>query len=255
MAIVIMNPTNERFEGLYIGTVTVIEPGQKVKVDDQRGKFLLNELGPRGLIPLEYGDEGDVEQRKIDAGRRRNLEFKKKNVIRYNQMNEARSNQKLPYVEPTKEIKRYAEELGIGLLEPYKFQDDQAERMSSLHEEVTAKDQLLAKKDRDLAAMQQQMTGMQEQLNQLLSMLKAPTPQAASPPEAAAPGNEEREVELIELRKEIGYLPQKKDHYETWITNNWDKYDSAPPEIQEDMRKKWVNFYNRPFPSAPPVLT
>jgi chromosome segregation ATPase len=251
MAIVLMNPTNERFEGLYIGTVTVIEPGQKVKVDDQRGKFLLNELGPRGLIPLEYGDEGEVERRKAEGGRRRNLEFKKKQVVRYNQMNEARSNQKLPYVEPTKEIKLYAEELGIGLLEPYKFQDDQAERMATLREEVTAKDRLIAAKDRDLAAMQNQMTGMQDQLNQLMALIKGNGDGRA---EAPAPAQEERDVELIELKKEIGYLPQKKDHYETWIANNWDKYETAPPEIQEDMRKKWSNFYNRPFPSEPPVL-
>ena len=253
MTTVLFNPTNELFEGLYIGNVTVMEPGSIVKVDDARGRHLLNELGPRGLVSLEYGDEGEVKDRKGESGRQRNLEFKRKQVERYNQQNEARSHASLPYIEPTEQVKGYAKELGIGILQPYRIKDDHAEVTATLQEEITAKDQLLAKKDRDMAEMKKDMAGLQSQLNQLMAMLKAP----AQPDSAAIPAEnsvEQGQVDFVELRKSIGYLPQKRDHYEAWITNNWDKYETAPPEIQEDMQKKWIDFYpDRPFPKVRPI--
>lgn len=246
MAIVLYNPTNEVFEGLYIGNVTKIMPDQKVKVEDNRGRFLLNDLGPRGLVQLEYGDEGEAEKRKAESGRRRNKEFKRKQIIRYNQQNEARQNSKLPYLDPPQQIKEYAKELGIGLLEPYNFQDKTMEEMSTLKEEISSKDRLLAKKDRDLADMQSQIGTMQDQLNQLMGLMRGNMEKAPDN------GDEQRQVDIVELKKDLGYATITKDHYEAWITRNYDKYETAPPEIQDDMREKFVRFYNKPFPEERP---
>jgi len=251
MAIVLFNPTNETMEYTYIGQLTVLKPGTKLKVDDNRGRHLLANLDNRGLVALEYGDQGDVEERKAANGRKKNLEFKRRQVMRHNQQNEARATSKLPYLEPTAKISEYAEELGIKLLEPYVFGDEQVEKLAGLKQEVAAKDDLLAKKDRDLNAMQGQMSTMQAQLDKLMSLLQGNT-------EAQVSGDngdqEQHAVELIEIRKELGYKYLGTDRFEGWIGRNWDKIQTAPPEIQVEIKDKYISLYNRPFPEEQPSV-
>ena len=109
----------------YAGVSLRMEPGQKEQYEINCARHLLNNFGARGLTSLIYG--ATVEQEKqigLDAVDR-NLEFKKKQVIEYNQRNEARMQMKLSYLPPTGHVKKYAIELGLKLLEPYAVRDEE----------------------------------------------------------------------------------------------------------------------------------
>jgi len=130
--IVLFNPTNETFEMMYGGIGISMKPGEKKQVEDPCGKHLLNSHSPRGLCQLIYGDEEETVSK---AGLRRNLEFKKNHVVRYNMMNEQRKMQGLGYIPPTKELSEYSLELGITLLEPYNIQDHTKSAIAQLSAE------------------------------------------------------------------------------------------------------------------------
>ena len=120
--IILYNPTNEELTGQHGGNSITIKSKVKMEVEDPRGNHLLNSLGPRGLCVLTY--VCDEKQVKAD-GIQRNYEFKKKQVVEYNQRNENRKAQGLPYLPPTKEVKSYGVELQLQLLEPYAIRDEE----------------------------------------------------------------------------------------------------------------------------------
>jgi hypothetical protein len=136
MSLVLFNPTNETLMAQYVGEDVIIAPypehGHKVKVDDARGRHILNALGPRGLMSLEYGDDEDAKR---EIGLARNREFKKKQIIRYNQENERRKQAGMAYLEPTPQVAEYARELGVALLEPYALKDPEKAEVSRLKDE------------------------------------------------------------------------------------------------------------------------
>jgi len=159
MSKLLWNPTNETLSYQFSGITYFFEPGERKKVDDACGKHLLHNLGVRGLTVLEYGcDEKALERDSLE----RNTDFKKKMIIDFNQRNETRKQTNFAYLAPTKEIKAYALDLGVGLLEPFEVRDkehaayaemknendslresisDLTKKMAVLMEMVTAKDQ------------------------------------------------------------------------------------------------------------------
>jgi hypothetical protein len=158
MSTVIYNPTNETFLGTYVGEDTIIGPDEKIKVDDARANHFLNKFGRRGLIPLDYGDEGDVFEKKVRAALEKNKAFKEKAVSTYNQTNLFRKHQNLEYMQPPKHVKAYAEELGLKLIQPYMPEDTETPRMRELESENKSKDK--------------QISDMQSQINELSNMLQ-----------------------------------------------------------------------------------
>ena len=132
MSIVIWNPTNEELKGQYSGRTFFFPSGAKIKVDDNAGNHLLHNLGDRGLTSLEY--ECDEKQVEADAIQR-NKDFKTRQVIEFNQRNESRKQTNFPYLSPTKEVKAYAIELGMGLYEPFTPRDPEREGMAILRAE------------------------------------------------------------------------------------------------------------------------
>lgn len=133
MSMMIWNPTNEKLTYQVGGKSYFFTPGERIKLEDSVAKHLLHNLGPRGLSVLEYGcDEKQIG----DDGIERNREFKVKQITEYNQRNETRKQTNFPYLTPTKEIKAYAIELGIGLLEPYAPRDEEHEATASMRKEI-----------------------------------------------------------------------------------------------------------------------
>ena len=130
--ITLFNPTNETLRMVYAGIDFILESGQKRQADDACANHLLNSHGPRGLCQLVYGDDEKVVAK---LGVQRNLEFKKNQVSRYNIMNEQRKMQGLGYLRPTEEIRKYAVELGLSLLEPYALKDEEKDAISTLQRE------------------------------------------------------------------------------------------------------------------------
>lgn len=247
MAVVVYNPTDEEMTATYIGLTDKILPEQKLKVDDARGRSYLNELGPRGLVQLEFGDEGEGVAKKADAGRRKCYEFRRKQILRYNQTNERQKQNGGAFQEPPDYIRRWSESLGLKLLEPFAFTDDAAVRMADVKQENLAKDRLLAQKDVEMGELKSQMGTMQDQMNQLLAMLKSGQQKESLPTPAT-------EVDLIEVRKRLGYKFMNSTQFEPWVAKNWESIFNQPEEIQKEIKGKYADLYARPFPEQRPDL-
>lgn len=164
MSTVLFNPTNkldekfqELFRGQYLGVGQIIKPGQKVKVPDATARHLLNELAPRGLISLDYGD---AEEARAKEGLERNREFKVKQLNDFNEKNSARKHQGLPYLWPTPTLKLYAEEIEVKLVESYQVDDAQLQKVNTLETE-----------NKDL---REQMKEMNDKMNQILEQMTKP---------------------------------------------------------------------------------
>src|SRR4030042_83017 len=122
LGMTLWNPTNEKLDMQYAGISIGMEPGQKQSFHMKCAALLLNAFGQRGLTALAYGcDEAKVGKEAVQ----RNLDFKTKQVVEYNQRNESRQAMKLGYLPPSETIKAYARELNLKLLEPYSIRDEE----------------------------------------------------------------------------------------------------------------------------------
>lgn len=166
MSVVLYNPTHkldekfqELFKGQYLGRVQVINPGQKIKVPDAAARHLLNELSPRGLMSLDFGDEDKIDEI-TKEGLERNRTFKVKQLNDFNEKNSARKHMGLPYLWPSKFLKLYAEEIGVKLIESYQVDDAQLQKVKGLEEENKA--------------LRDQMSDMNEKMTQILEQITKP---------------------------------------------------------------------------------
>jgi len=125
--IVLYNPTNEEFDMQFAGVSMSMKPDTRLEVEDACGRHVLNSMGQRGLTSLSYGcDEEKIKQDAL----KRNLDFKKKQIIEYNQKNENRKAMGLNYLPPTINVNEYAIELGLKLLEPFSMKDPEREEIN-----------------------------------------------------------------------------------------------------------------------------
>lgn len=90
-------------------------PGQRREVEVNCGKHVLNQFGARGLTFLTR--DGDEEQVRKEAIQRF-TDFKRKQVLDHNTRNEQKRQMGLAWIPPTPTIRRYAEDLGVDILEP-----------------------------------------------------------------------------------------------------------------------------------------
>jgi hypothetical protein len=232
MAIILFNPTDEILKAQYIGEDVIIPPApdpmHKVRVDDARGRHVLNVLGPRGLVTLEYGDEGDGEEKKAAQGRARNAEFKRKHVMNFNQVNDSQAQRKLPYVTPDETTKRYARQLGIKLYEPMSSTDD----MTQQHAELMGK---VAEKDRELNAKAGQISELSAKVDKLSDLVTALL--AAKGPE----------TNWDDLKSKIKAINGK--HFQTWVATNFTEIQGYPDDVKGLISERYEKFYSVPFPA------
>jgi len=135
--IFLWNPTQEDMHFSYGGLSYVINAGKRMKVEEAMGKHVLNNLTARGMSKLIFDDDGrSVDEDKIAADAiERNKEFKIRQVVSYNERNERRKASGQPYDVPTKEVKQYAAELGIDLLQPYTMAEGEKGQIGKLSQE------------------------------------------------------------------------------------------------------------------------
>ena len=159
IGLTLWNPTNEDLEGMqYAGISIGLKAGEKQIFAIKCAAHLLNAFGQRGLTSLTYGSD---EEKVGKAAIQRNLDFKTKQVVDYNQRNENRKAMQLGYLPPTEILKKYALELGLKLLEPYTVRDEERAGITK----ATVENEELKKK---LAAQETEMAEMKEMMKQLL---------------------------------------------------------------------------------------
>jgi hypothetical protein len=226
MAIILFNPTNEEFRTQYIGEEVIVRPGAKIRVDDARGRHVLNVLGPRGLVTLEYGDEGEGELKKAEQGRARNQEFKRKQVMDFNQLNDQRQAQRLPYIAPSETVKTYSRELGIRLFEPYSSSDE----ASKVHaDELKKKDAEIRQKDSEIQNLSKSLAQLASKVDLLL---------ANQPSKPAA--------DWEALKAKIKSI--NRNHLQTWVKDNFAEIQGYPEDVKGLIAERWEKFYTVPFP-------
>ena len=104
----------------YAGISFTLKPGQKREVEINCAKHVLNAFGQRGLTYLKYGDkEDDIAK----EAKKRNFDFKKKQIVDHNTRNEQRKQMGLGYLDAGKKIREYSEQLGVSLVEPFQTLD------------------------------------------------------------------------------------------------------------------------------------
>jgi len=254
MALVVYNPTNETFTATYVGETCEITPEQKLRMDDARARHLLNILGPRGLVSLEYGDEGDAEVKKAKEGRSRNKEFKRQQVLRYNQTNESHKQQGLPYVVIPEQIQEYAKELGLVLVQPYQYKDKEVEEIAELRETRDDQGRYIKKLEETNKENQEQIAGLSNKVAELITLMQGGAAAIGAGSTDPTQSDEARKVELDKIRSDLGFKRLPPNHYENWIVRRWDDIQTAPPEIQEEIKEKYRGFYNKPFPTSKPEV-
>ena len=240
MATTLFNPTNEVLSAQHIGITTTInkypEKGHMVKVDDAKARHLLNILAPRGLTTLDFGDEGEAKKVKAEEGKKRNKEFKLKQVVDFNQLNQANESRKLPYLPPTKQLKSYSDELGIKLIAPYELPDIEKSKISKLKKEVDDKNVQLEEQ----AGQIKEMSG---QIGELMMLVKGLTKVSET---------EDPEPEKTEVEEAVKFRRLNKAQFTAWMKKNWEEIPTYPVEIQEEIREKHEKLFKEPFPESKP---
>lgn len=178
MAITLWNPTTETFVMQFEGRTLILNAGQLMKVTESCGKFLLGGFGQRGLTSLEYGD--DDEKIRNDA-LERNRAFRVKQVVDYNQRNEARKQMNLPYLNPPELIRQYARELGIDIIAPFTVRAEENARIQQL-EDINTKLSTALEEERS------ERKKMSDQINALMKMMQPEKPSEELPPKKEAKG-------------------------------------------------------------------
>ena len=163
LGIMLWNPTSDPIDDMqYAGISLRLEPGEKQLFAIKCATHLLNAFGQRGLTSLTYGAD---EEKVGAAARERNEEFKKKQVIEYNQRNESRKQMGMGYLPPTPTVKQYAIDLGLQLLEPYSVRDEERNAISqTAAENKELRDKLTAQANEmaELKTMMQQLLAKKE---------------------------------------------------------------------------------------------
>jgi len=245
MAMILFNPTDEDFEGQYVGEQVIIKAGSKVKVDDPRGRHIINSLGNRGLVTLEYGDEGEGELAKGKIGIERHKNFMRKQVLDFNQINEGRFQSKMPYLTPTKQVKRYAQVMGMGIREPYNVEDAANAELSTVLAQNKELQAQVAKKDTALETLQAQVSDLTAEFRRFLSLASDKAKDDTAP---AAPGNGADPAAIKAVYTKMG-----KDKFLNWIANNWSDIQTYPQDLQDDIASKHERLYGSAFPERQPI--
>lgn len=238
MAIILFNPTHEVMKTQYIGEDVVIppapDPRHKMRVDDARGRHVLNVLGPKGLVTLEYGDEGQGELKKAEEGRQRNKDFWRKQVMDFNQLNDQRQAQRLPYIAPMPEVREASARLGIRLIEPYSTTDEATKVTQGMAEKLDAKERELIETKGALANLERKFSEMGEMMKALL----------AAQGKAAEPAPSEWD----DLKVKVKTINGK--HLQNWVASNFNQIQGYPADVQAFIRERWEKFYPVPYPET-----
>lgn len=164
--IFLWNPTKEDFTFQYGGLNYTISADSRKKVLEPMGNHALNALGARGLTRLIFDDDGkSIDEEKIKADSvERNREFKIRQIVTYNERNERRKASGQPYDPPTPQVKKYALDLGITLLQPYAMADAERGKIGELSKENDDLKTQINKQSDDMKSMMESMKQMQEQI-------------------------------------------------------------------------------------------
>ena len=238
MAMVILNPTDEDIKVKWGGLNYVLEPDSRNTFEDKDGKQILHNYENRGIVELNYGDEGEIELKKIAAGRFKYDEFWTKQIVNQNQINEERQQSQRPFIRPQPQLVHHAKRLGLKLLEPYKVEDKSNKELSLLMEQNKQLKKKSEEKDIALADMQTQISTLTDNFKKLMSLAGAEAKKEPSPD--------------IDIKTTITRMNKKS--FATWLDKNWDEMNTYPDDVRFDIAEKHQTLYGIPLPEEKPAI-
>jgi hypothetical protein len=228
--VVLLNGTNETLEHLKGGLPFTFPPypeeGCMKKVDSKVGNFLLTALGQRGLQMMAYGDD---KEKKIETSRRINLEFKRRQVINHNRLNENNRNSSLAYIEPTRKIIEYAEELGLALMSPYTVKELENNEMNLL---------------------KRQLKQQADVIDDLRVMISDSLGNKGGPPkvEAEISAKEEPGDDIVKSNRKR-YASLSGNKLSAFVKNHVDEINKMPIQNRSEVHVQWKErIEDEPFP-------
>lgn len=160
----VANFTPDPLHWQHQGRRGIIKPGDIITNRDRGWEnHVLNKLGPRGLVKIEYNDDEEVLKKKaMDTYR----DFWLHNIQRFNELNEQQKNEGRQYTPPTQELMDHADLFDVELVGPWKLK--------------FGKEGDKAKGDGGSAApkvkeLEERVGSMESQLNDMYGMLKSLT--------------------------------------------------------------------------------
>ena len=162
------NATNEDLGFQYGGLSYKIEAGKRMKVIEPMGNHALNALGARGLTKLIFDDEGrSVGEEEIGRDAlERNKQFKINQIVTYNERNERRKASGQPYDTPSPQIRKYAVELGIELLQAYNLATAEKGQIGVLSKENEELKSQVKKQNEDMQNLMEIVKNMQKTIGE-----------------------------------------------------------------------------------------
>jgi hypothetical protein len=244
---VILNPTDYEIVVKWDGQNHHIEPDQRKQIDnDSMGKQIMHNYRARGLVDLYYGDEGDIELKKIKEGREICDKFWTKQCINYNQDNERRQQTQRPFVKPQDEVLLHAQRLGIKLLEPYKLEDTSSKQISLLMEQNKTLEKELTKKDTAMVGLQSQVSELTENFKKLMTLA------GGEPAKTEAAPADNGDAKYDELKATVIKMPKKR--FANWLVKNWTEIQSYPDDVIENIAAKHESLFDKTMPKEQPVI-
>jgi len=220
----ILNGTPDSIEWWHVGVNGIIKPGETVEMEDGRANHVLNKLGAKGLIKLDFGDNLE-EKKKVSMSLWR--AFWERQIENHNQANEDAKEKGNRYTKPTPEIEEKAKLFGLDILRPWRVEKKDNKEL----EEAKAENKSL--KD-DLKSLQAQMSKILEMMGN-----KAPAV-ISSDAEKALAG-------LVESNQNK-YKRLGESNMKAWVVRNWDDILQMPEANKAEIRARYEELYKELCP-------
>ena len=228
------DPINWQHQGIT-GSIPGCKEGSQdhvVEMDDARANHILNKFAKIGLVQMQFGDDPEVKMKEsMDQYNR----FWEHQIEVFNQGNEQQKEQGNRYSKPTDLLSEKAKAFGLEIKRPWMIPRKDDEAMKLLREENA--ELKVANKEQG------------KQIAQILSMLKG-----RSVPEPVEMENSEPEPApdvVATNRKKYASLTEKT--MKGWLKNNWGEFQAMPEENKFEIKTKYLEFYETPFPAEKPT--
>ena len=235
------DPINWQHMGIT-GTIPGYKKGSDkhiVDMDDGRARHILNEFAKIGLVQMQFGDDSEVKRKESIALYNR---FWEHQITVFNQGNEQQKEQGNRYNRPTDLLAAKANEFGLELKQPWMVPKKDDEAIKLLREE-----------NAELKAANKEQG---KQIAQILAMLEgggaagAPGPGPVKTSEPLSVPDVTSDI-VATNRKKYASLTEKT--FKGWLKNNWDEVQAMPEENRFEIKTKYQELYETPFPAENPT--
>lgn len=221
----IANYTPDTMEWWHVGINGFLKPGDVQDFDGARGNHILNHFGRRGLVQMQFGDDPEVKKQAAMAAWE---SFWEGQITAHNRINEDRkANKALGPLPPTKELEEKAKILGLELIKPWRVESPKDE-------------------SKEIAELKAENARLSTQMDQLLKLFTA-----QQNPATVSNDAEKALSEKVEANRNK-YKRLGESNMKAFVSKNWEDIQQMPEENRFELKTKYEEIYQTPFPVEKP---